>query len=88
MARRRRGIGSLSPSYVLRRAALRKGVLGGNKSWMVLFVFLSTPTLMRKVFGRTEVLLAREQLKPGQFIRLEGLGELPKAERKAIRKAK
>jgi hypothetical protein len=74
--------------YILRRAALRKGVLGGNKSWMVLFVFLSTPTLMRKVFGRTEVLLAREKLLPGQFVRVQALGDLPKAERKAVLKAK
>lgn len=74
--------------YMLKRNAVRKGVLGGNKSWMVLFVFLYTPSLMRRVFGRTEVLLAREELKPGQFVRVQALGELPKAERKAIRKAR
>lgn len=74
--------------YMLKRNAMRKGVLGGNKSWMVLFVFLYTPSLMRRVFGRTEVLLAREELKPGQFVRVQALGELPKAERKAIRKGR
>jgi hypothetical protein len=53
----------------------------------VLAVLLWTPRLTKRVLGRTEQLVAREQLKPGQFVRIEALGNLPKAERKAIVKA-
>jgi hypothetical protein len=34
------------------------------------------------------VMVAREPLRSGQILRLEGLGDLTKAERKAIRKAR
>jgi len=63
-------------------------VLGGRKSWMVIFVFMATPRLMRRLLGRTEVVVARERLLPGQFLRVEALPQLSKAEQKAIRKGK
>jgi hypothetical protein len=86
--RQRRRANMMSPMFYLRRTAVQKGALGGNKSWMVLLVFLYAPRLMRRVFGRTEVVIARERLLPGQFMRLEALPQLSKAERKAIKKGK
>jgi CRISPR/Cas system CMR-associated protein Cmr3 (group 5 of RAMP superfamily) len=80
--------GFLRPSVYLRQQAFTKGVLGGSRSWMVLAVFAYSPRLLRRLFSRTEVVVAREPLRSGQILRIEGLGDLSKAERKAIRKAK
>lgn len=80
--------GFLKPSTYVRHQALIKGVFGGNKSWIVIAVFAYSPRLLRRLYGRTEVLVTREPLRSGQILRLEGLGDLTKAERKAIRKAK
>jgi hypothetical protein len=88
MARRVGLFGFLKPSVYLRQQAMTKGVLGGNKSWIVIAVFAYSPKLLRRLFGRSEVLVAREPLRSGQIMRIEGLGDLSKAERKAIRKAK
>jgi hypothetical protein len=78
----------MRPTTYLREEALVKGILGGRKSWMVIAVFAYSPRLLRRLFGREEVVVARERLRPGQVLRLEGLGDLTKAERKAIRKAR
>lgn len=75
-----------APMTYLRRNAVRKGLLGGNKSWMVLMVFLYAPRLTRRAFGRHEVVVAREKLERGQFVRVEALPQLNKADRKAIKK--
>lgn len=88
MARRVGLSGFLRPSVYLRQQALTKGVFGGSKSFMVIAVFAYAPRLLRRLFGRQEILVAREPLKSGQILRIEGLGDLSKAERKAIRKAK
>jgi len=88
VARRLGLIGVMRPSTYLREQSLRKGILGGRKSWMVVAVFAYSPRLLRRLFGRSEVLVAREPLRSGQVLRIEGLGELTKAERKAIRKGR
>ena len=88
MARRVGLFGVLRPSVYVRQQALSKGVFGGNKTWIVVAVFAYSPRLLRRLFGRAEVTVAREPLRSGQVLRLEGLGDLTKAERKAIRKAR
>lgn len=88
MARRRSRLGLLSPTLWLKRNALRKGLLGGRAAWTVVLVFLYTPKLLKRIFGRTEESLGREKLEPGQFVRVEALTGLSKPERKAILKAK
>jgi hypothetical protein len=88
VARRFGLIGVIKPSTYIREQALTRGVLGGSKSFMVIAVFAFAPRLLRRLFGRSEVLVAREPMKSGQILRIEALGDLSKAERKAIRKAK
>jgi hypothetical protein len=78
----------MRPSTYLRDEALVKGILGGRKSWMVIAVFAYSPRLLRRLFGREEVVVAREPLRSGQVLRVEALGNLTKAERKAIRKGR
>ncbi len=79
--------GLLSPTAYLRRTALRQGVLGGNRSWVVIGAFVYGPRLFRKFFGRSEQVVAIEKLEPGQFIRIEALKPQSKADRKAAKRA-
>ena len=88
LARRRRAVSIFSPSAYLRHHALRKGALGGNKAWMVMLVFLYAPRLMRRAFGREEVVVARAKVPRGETISVQTLPKLAKAERKAIMKGK
>jgi multisubunit Na+/H+ antiporter MnhG subunit len=88
VARRVGVFGFLKPSVYLRQQAITRGVFGGSRSFVVLAVFLYFPRLLRRLLGRTEVLVAREPMRSGQILRIEALGDLSKAERKAIRKAR
>jgi len=78
----------LSPTATLRRRALVKGFLGGNKTWMAVGALVWTPVLMRKVFGRNVEILSTEVLKPGQAVRIEAIRPPTKGERRATRRAR
>ena len=79
MARRPR---LLSPTVALRRGALYKGLIGGNRGWMAIGVVVWGPRLMRKLLGRTEV------LRPGQALRLEAIAPPTRDDRRAARRAR
>lgn len=78
----------LSPTAVLRRSALYKGVLGGSRSWMAVGAVLWGPRILRRVFGKQEEILAVERLTAGQHVRVESLRPLTRAQRKALRRAR
>jgi hypothetical protein len=78
----------LSPTATLRRRALVKGFLGGNKTWMAVGALVWTPVLMRKVFGRNVEILSTEILEPGQAVRIEAIRPPTKGERRATRRAR
>ena len=86
MARRRSTL--LSPTALLRRNALYKGVLGGSRGWMAVGVVLWGPRLARKYFGKQEEVIAIEKLTAGQAIRLESIAPPTRKQRKAIKRAK
>lgn len=75
----------LSPIAIVRRNGLYKGLLGGQRGWLiagsVVFVF----GRLRRFFGKQPELVATEVLKPGQAIRLEAIKPLTRRERKALR---
>ena len=83
--RRRR---PLSPTYTLRRNAIYKGFLGGNRRWIAVGVALYGPRLMRKTFGRSAEFLSRERLEPGQAVRIEAIPPVSRSERRAARRAR
>ena len=86
MARRRSTL--LSPTALLRRNALYKGVLGGSRGWMAVGVVLWGPRLARKYFGKQEEVIAIEKLTAGQAIRLESIAPPTRKQRRAIKRAK
>ena len=79
---------ALSPLAALRRNALYKGVLGGERKWMAIGAVVWAPRLLKKVMGRTEKVVAREVLKPGQVMCIEAITPPTRDERRAIRRAR
>ena len=50
----------------LRRAGFRKGVLGGNRALLVVWMVLTALRVLRKMGGKgEEKVVFREELKPG-----------------------
>jgi len=41
-----------NPFYVLRRNALFRGLMGGNKQWLIIGAFVWAPVFLRKTFGK------------------------------------
>lgn len=85
MARRPR---LLSPTVLLRRNALYKGVFGGSRGWMAIGAALWGPRLLKRALGRREEVLATERLRPGEFVRIEALRPPTRRERKSARRAR
>jgi hypothetical protein len=77
----------LSPSRLIRRAALYKGLFGGSKGWLAVGAVIWGRGFAKKAFGRNEEVVATEVLKAGQFVRLESLAPPTRKQRKAARRA-
>lgn len=78
----------LSPTVALRRNAIYKGLLGGQRGWMVLGAVVWAPRLLKKALGRTEQVVATERLEPGQALRIEAIRRPTRAEDRASRRAR
>ena len=82
-ARPRGRRGALSPSYLLRNGSIYKGFLGDSSAWRVIGIAYFGVRFMKKMLGRTEEVVATEQLAPAQFLRIEAIPMKTKAERRA-----
>ena len=70
----------------MRRNALNKGLLGGQRGWMAVGAVVWGARFVRKAFGRSEQVVATEVLRPGQVLRLEAIAPLSRGERRAARR--
>lgn len=77
-----------SPSAYIRSQGLRKGLMGGNRSWLIVGGTFWGVRVLRQAMGRSERVVATEILKPGQVLRLEALAPLSRSQRKSQRVAK
>jgi len=75
--------GLLSPTALLRRNALYKGVLGGRRGWMVVGAALWGPRLVKRFVGRQEQVLTTEKLVAGQALRIEAVRPPSRRQRRA-----
>ncbi len=77
MARSSRGssrAGSIfKPSVLLYRNSLRKGLLGGDRLWRVVFGLIVVRRALRKVMGGEVRTVAVEQVKVGETLILRGV---------------
>jgi len=75
-SRRRASI--LSPSLLLRRTSLRKGVFAGNRGWQIVGVLVFGTRFLRKALNGEEV-VSTERLEPGQTVSITAID--PRSER-------
>lgn len=62
-----------SPIGGLRGLAVRRGLLGGSRPWMIVAGVLWGLRLLRRASGRRPELLSVERLKPGQTLQITAL---------------
>lgn len=62
-----------SPIGGLRSMALRRGVVGGNRGWMILAGVLWGARLLRRASSRRPEVIALERLQPGQSVQITAL---------------
>jgi hypothetical protein len=85
MARSARRPTVLSPSALVRRNAIYKGVLGGSRAWMVLGGMFWFATFLRRTLGKNPVTVATEVLRPGEFVTIRTIAPPNRAQRKAAK---
>ncbi len=61
------------PISGLRGLALRRGVLGGSRPWMVVAAVLWGARLVRRASSRRPEVVSIERLKPGQTVQVTAL---------------
>ncbi|HAB58312.1 MAG TPA: hypothetical protein DCE75_09695 [Acidimicrobiaceae bacterium] len=78
-----RSIGPTALKQTVRTNALRKGLLGGSRQWLVVFAALRVASWSNKVTKRGEAPIAfRQALQPGQafvITHLEAPAKAPKS---------
>jgi hypothetical protein len=72
MARRRRP-SMLSPMYHARRAAIRRGFLGGDRAWQIFGVVYFGAKFVRSALGKSTEIVSVDKLEPGQSIRITAI---------------
>jgi hypothetical protein len=77
---------SLSPLPLLRRNAIYKGFLGGQRGWLAVGVVVWGARLARKALGRNEQVVATEKLKPGDTLVLRTIPQQTREQRRAARR--
>jgi hypothetical protein len=77
----------LSPFAFARRAAISRGVLGGNRTWLTIGGVVWAGRLVRKLFGRIETVAAIEVLHPGQFVMISAIEPPSRRARRAARRS-
>ena len=85
MARRARRPTVLSPTALIRRNAIYKGVLGGSRGWMVLGGIFWFGTFLRRTLGKNPVVVATEVLRPGEFVTIRTISPPTRAQRRAAK---
>ncbi|MDO8390151.1 MAG: hypothetical protein Q7V57_06655 [Actinomycetota bacterium] len=73
----------LSPTVLLRRNALYKGVFGGSRGWMVVGAVVWGPRLLKRFAGRQERVLTTEKLVAGQTLQITALRPPTRQQRRA-----
>ncbi len=86
MARARRP-SLLSPFALARRNGIYKGVLGGERKWLVIGGVFWGGRLLKKSLGKNEEVIAVEKLEPGQWMSLLAIPTPSRQQRKADAKA-
>jgi hypothetical protein len=72
----------LRPSFIVRRNAIRKGLLGPSTLWKVIAVVVLGRGTMKKLFGRQPELLGRRTIGVGSLITVAAAAPLSRRQAK------
>ncbi len=86
MARRRGVKSTLNPFNRWRQNAIYKGVLGGDRTWLIVGAVVWGPRILKRVLGRSEEVVATEKLLPGMSLRITPLPQKTRADRKQFKR--
>ena len=86
MARARRP-SVLSPFALARRNAIYKGLLGGDRKWLIIGGIFWGGRFLKKELGKNEQVVALEKLEPGQWMSLRAIPPTTRQQRKEAKKA-
>lgn len=75
----------LSPAIIIRRNALQKGLLGGNRGWLAVFLALWMKGVLKKHTAKQSEVVAVERLTAGQFVSVRSIAPLTRRQRRALR---
>lgn len=76
----------LKPSVLLRRNALYKGLLGGNRGWLAVGALIWGRGIIKRTFGKQEQVLTVEKLTKGQGLRIDAIGPPTRRQQRAARR--
>jgi hypothetical protein len=74
-----------SPAVIMRRNALQRGLIGGSKGWLALFVAISARSFLKKHVGRQMEVVSTEVLTKGQAVSVRSIPPLTRRQRRALR---
>jgi hypothetical protein len=77
---------AMSPSVLIRRRALQRGVFGSSALWRAVAVVVFGSQFLKKVFGKNPEYLGTETLKAGQFLQITAIAPLTRRERREARR--
>lgn len=86
MARPGRRPALLSPTAWLRRTALTKGVLGGQRAWMIAGGVVWGLRLARRAVAGSEETAAVETMRPGETITIRTIAPQSRRDRRSARR--
>lgn len=72
---------------IVRRASVRKGLLGDDSVWRMIFFIIYGRRVLRRVMGSEPETVAIEKLQPGQFVSIEAIDPQTLGSKRRRRKA-
>jgi len=73
---------AVRPSVVIRRKAMRRGILGRSTFWRVVAIFVFGGKTIKKLFGRTPDILGTRTIGVGSIITIAVFMPMTRKERK------
>jgi hypothetical protein len=76
----------LSPVAYARRAGIYRGLLGGDRRWLIIGGTVIVAGRIRRMLGRQPEIVTIEKLEPGHPLRLEAIAPPSRRERRRAKR--
>jgi len=75
---------NLRPKYLIRRKAMRHGLLGPSRFWRFVAIVIAGSNTLKKTFGKSPDRLARRRIGIGQVITVATNAPLTRKQRRSL----